>query len=408
MSSDSSISFMAIQDAVNQSGGNGLCSPAFQPPLDFLIVFGWQNVEQGVEALVCNGEVIPHTKLKSDFLRLIGRRSFFRRVLLKPAPLTIISEALSKDELKVSLEITVKYEVKDPVYVSSLQDPIAELSNMLEGVTAECIRAKTSNELVGSQGNLREWLLERLSPSALIKDKYTINDVLKVIPTIDELYIEVRRQTNEAILKKGLVDADGENRKIEAKYNLDIKRQEVELQTQIDQKEHERVMEKLELEKRAEVAKTAIAALGQVAGSGIDPTRLAREVIGNLVDPLANHKHTIQLTEGEVESNILPRLGTSSHPQEAESKAIESIMGKVGIQTFEIMPSGNNIGGAIIQTPTFDIIFKCTEQYPADRPEAVVRFSDGDTLLPVDYWVDGVTNRLAQAILAIIPQVNKL
>ena len=48
MPNDNSIITATIHEAVKLSGGNGLSTPPFQPPLNFLIIFSWVNVEQGV------------------------------------------------------------------------------------------------------------------------------------------------------------------------------------------------------------------------------------------------------------------------------------------------------------------------------------------------------------------------
>ena len=63
---------MPIFEVVRMPGGNGLASPTFQVPLNFLSVFGWQHVEQDVEALICDGEVITKTRFTTDWMRIIG------------------------------------------------------------------------------------------------------------------------------------------------------------------------------------------------------------------------------------------------------------------------------------------------------------------------------------------------
>jgi hypothetical protein len=132
MMTNEEIAQMPIHEVVNQPGGNGLASPTISDSAKYSVDLGWHNIEQGVEACVCDGKHIPHTEAKSEFRRLIGRKSFVRRVLLNPSPLEVVSTAITQDEMKLTLSIAIKYEVKNPVYVASLSDPLAELENFFE------------------------------------------------------------------------------------------------------------------------------------------------------------------------------------------------------------------------------------------------------------------------------------
>jgi len=405
MATDQQIAQMPIQEAVLLPGGNGLASPPFQVPMNILGIFGWHNIETGVEACVCDGILIPSTKAKTEFIRLIGRRSFVRRVLLKPGPLEVVSSALTQDQLKLTLTVSIKYEVEDPVYVSSLENPLAELRNLVEGLTVEYIHSKSFAEFVGDEGEVRALLKARLQAEDTISGKYIIHDVLKAIPSGDERLIEITRKTRAAAEQRYLIEEEGKNREVEARHNVTIAREQAQLDEEIAQRKHEREKEIRELEARSEIMKTAISTLGEVAKSGIDPTKLTKEVISSIVERVP----TVQLSSDSHTS--LPDehplvQATVRNQLEIEKSALASIKDQLGIITYDVLESQSKLKGAIIQTAGYEIIFQCADNYPEEQPKATVRFSNGTTQPMDGYWISGVSNSLAQALLVIVPQIN--
>ena len=409
MPGDKNLSTCSIQEAVLYKGGNGLSSPAFQPPLDFLLIFGWLNVEQGVEALVCNGEILDKTKLKSDFLRLVGRRSFFHRVLLKPAPLEVRTQALSNDHIDVELDVSVKYEVIDPIYVTSASNPKIELENLLTGVISECIHAYDSVEIISQNAGIKESIKLKLDKSHIIERHYAIVELLKVMPLIDKRLIDINLRTREALLEKDLLEAEGKNREVIAKHDLIIAQNEETFQEDIKQRDHERKMQEMQILERAAITKEALKALGEIGKSGIDPSNVAKEVIGSLVNPVQNRRIGPQIPAGMASA----QLEDGGHKEEEKSKqfidreyqALQSIKEKLGITSIEIPPSDTTIKGAIIQFHDYEIIFVCNAFYPDEKPDALVRYRDGTEIVPEEYWIEGVSNLLAQALLVIVNQV---
>jgi hypothetical protein len=226
-----------------------------------------------------------------------------RRVLLKPAPLEVVSTALTQDELKLTLTVSVKYEVENPVYVASLADPLAELRNFFEGIAAECIRSRPLLSFLSDEGELRNNLKDRYQNALTIKGKYIIHDVLKAIPSGDESLIEINRKTRAAAHERNLIQVEGINREVESHYNLKIAREEAKLNEEMAQLKHEREKEIRELEARSEIMKTAISTLGQVASAGIDPTKLTKEVIGTLVDRVQNARFASDTAPALPEAN---------------------------------------------------------------------------------------------------------
>lgn len=406
MASDQQIAQMPIQEAVRQPGGNGLASPPFQIPLNILGIYGWHNIDAGVEACVCDGKMIPKTKVKSEFVRLIGRRSFVRRVLLQPTPLDFTCTALTKDELKITLSISVKYQVEDPVYVSSLSDPISELKNLFEGISSEFLRSDSFTVFIGDEGIMRTELKKRFQNSGMIKDRYTIHEILKAIPSGDESLIEIRRNTRVAAEKNNLIDEEGKNRELEAQHNMVIARGEAELNEEIALRKHEREKEIRELEARADIMKTAISTLGEVAKSGIDPTKLAKDVVGTLVDRVQNTRLTSGTNTSTPEISSTTQTSAVS-PLDVEKNALDSIKGHFGIVTCQVLESQSKIKGAIIQLENYELIFKCTDNYPQEAPEATVRFPDERMRkIEAEYWIPGVSNSLAQAVMVLIQLIN--
>jgi len=405
MATNQEIAQMPIQQAVLQPGGNGLASPAFQIPLNILSIFGWHNIEQGVEACVCDGVLVPSTKIKAELARMIGRKSFVRRVLLKPAPLEISATGLTRDQLELTLNVAIKYEVRDPVYVASLSDPLAELKHFFIGITAECLRSRTFEEFISDEGDARINLFHRFQDAFIFSDKYTLGEVLKVIPTGDERLIEIARQTRAAAQKANLVDLEGQNREIEAAHKLNIARGEATLNEEIAQRKHEREKEIRELEAREEIMKTAIAALGKVAEAGIDPAHLTKEVFSAVVNSVQNTRLASSSTPALPNSPISPPAAETNQ-LEREKLAMESIKTQLGIVTYDILELQSKIKGAVIKMTGYEIIIKCTEAYPQEPPQVNIRMDDGSIQSVEGYWISGVSNNLAQALFAIVPQIK--
>ncbi|NLS80074.1 MAG: hypothetical protein GXY76_22770 [Chloroflexi bacterium] len=397
---------MSISEAVRQPGGNGLASPAFQASL-FFGVLGWQNVESGVEALVCDGELVPHTRTMADFMRLLGRRRFVRRVMLRPAPLEVSAAALTSDQRQLTLTIAVKYEVTNPVHVASLQSPLSELTNLAIGTVAEYIRTKTFGELVGGGDATRARLLECFGHVTSIRDGVAILEILKAEAVGDERLIEIERKTAEAKAAAALVDTEWRNHVIEAGYQEQIRRGQAAIEEERAQREHARDMEKMRLEKQAGLIEAGIATLGQVAASGMDPTRLTQEV-ANLwreqiqnpgqdgVKEIASPKATAGLPEGKAAL------------ADTERTALASIKDSIKMVSYEVIESQGRVKGALIQMSGYEIVFSCDENYPQARPLVTVRYPDGRSLQPQVFWVPGISNSLAQAVLVVASHAQRV
>lgn len=405
MATNQEIAQMPIQQVVLEPGGNGLASPAFQIPLNILSIFGWHNIEQGVEACVCDGVLVPSTKIKAELARMIGRKSFVRRVLLKPAPLEISAKGLTRDQLELTLNVAIKYEVRDPVYVASLSDPLAELKHFFIGITAECLRSRTFEEFISDEGDVRTDLYHRFQDAFIFSDKYNLGEVLKVIPTGDERLIEITRKTRAAAQTANLVDLEGQNREIEAAHKLNIARGEATLNEEIAQRKHEREKEIRELEAREEIMKTAIAALGKVAEAGIDPAHVTKEVFSAVVNSVQNTRLASGTNPALPASPPAPPA-VEVNQLEREKLAMASVKTQLGIVTYTILEMQSNIKGAIIQMPGYEIIINCSDAYPQEAPQVTIRMADGSVQTVEGYWISGVSNNLAQALFAIIPQIR--
>jgi hypothetical protein len=91
---------------------------------------------------------------------------------------------------------------------------------------------------------------------------------------------------------------------------------------------------------------------------------------------------------------------------EIEKSALDSIKVSTGILTYEVLESQSKIKGALIQMTGYEILFKCGDDYPLESPQATLRFPSGRTETIEDYWIPGVSNSLAQAVLVIVPQID--
>lgn len=404
MRSPQEIATMPLSEAVRLPGGNGLASPAFRLSLGLLGVIGWQHVEEGVEALICDGERVGKTRLTAEVLRLIGRRRFLRRVMLQPAPLADVrATALTMDQLQMTLVVSVKYTVTDPAHVASLQDPMSELTDALVGIVSEYIRSKRCADIVSDVGGLREELKYYLQQSPVFGQYYGVTAVLKALPSGDDRLFEIERKKRIELGRQVLVDLEGENRARAAEYDQQIAARAAQLQDGIAQRDHDRQMEMRRAELQAQTDQTLIQAISQVAAAGMDPSKALTPLI----------ERGQQASGGEVPSHLLGRGDSPHQPQpkegqsrvEIERAALSSIQTNGQIESFQVYGSPDRLDGATVQTSGYEIVLTCLEDYPRQAPTVEVRYRNGQVFEPKLIWIPGVSNSLAQAVASVIPQV---
>ena len=271
---------LSISEAVRpEKGGNGLASASYVPALNFLRTLGWLSIkDQDKECIVIDGKhVIRRTSLFFAPMLLVGKPINARRILLSPPPLEDIkATALTSDQLNLTLVVTVKYSVINPVYVASLAAPLAELTNLITGVIVERIHAHTLEDIVKDDGTLRQMLKRTISESVSIINRFRIDEVLKALPTGDERIIEIIRQTREAIQRKALHEQEGQNREIIAGTELIIKRMQAELEEEFTQKQHQREMEILRLQQQYASMQELMRAIAAVADPVVRNLRITQ------------------------------------------------------------------------------------------------------------------------------------
>lgn len=404
MYSNDQIARMPISEVVNLPGGNALASPAFQMPLNFFGLVGWQHVEEGVEALICDGQLVPRTNLTTDWLRALGRTKFFRRVLLQPAPLTDISaKALTKDQLELTLTVSAKYHVTDPVYVASLQAPLTELINLIVGLVAEYVRSDSLDNIISDDGKLRIELKKYLENSPTLSGHYSVTEILKALPTGDERLLEIFRQRRIAETQSGLIDAEGKNRVIKAGYEYEINQQSAILQDDLANRQHARDMEMAQAKLSADVQQSVLKAISDIASSGVDVRTvlplLSRAVPGAANTTTSNLGEEVPLIGNSVVSGQASRI-------DKERATLSSLMSADQISSFEVFESQGLLKGATVKVLTYEIILTCKDDYPVTAPSVLVRFNDGKTFEPQTLWISGVSDNLAQVVVSVIPQVK--
>lgn len=406
MTTDNELVRLSIQDAVRPPEGNGLSSRAFQPPFNFMLIFSWINIENGVESIVFDGHPITKTELKSDLLRLIGRKRYFHRVLLKPTPLTVQREAISKDQLHVQIKTSIKYEVINPCYVCSIQSPLVELSEIVSQAVADCISVYDSHDLLTQNKQIRNYVHRSIQDSQIVKNNYEIIEVLQILPTIDERFIKVQNEVAEAEIRTRLIDIDGDNRVLAAGYDTKIRKENEEVNQEILDKEHCRNVDLIRIKENAETLRAGLDALKGLAISGIDPTPITRDVLSLLDNQSKYHSGNPQIVSAErtyLPSNIDGNTGLDAQQIEKEKGALDSIKEKIGILTYDVTKIDKGLF-ALLQFERFEIHFVCGSNYPKEGPIATIRYPDETEKTPENYWITGVYNLLAQALFNIIPQ----
>lgn len=406
MTTDNELVRLSIQDAVRPPEGNGLSSRAFQPPFNFMLIFSWINVENGVESIVFNGNPITKTELKSDLLRLIGRKRYFHRVLLKPSPLTVQREAISKDKLHVQIKTSVKYEVINPSYVCSIQSPLVELTEIVSQAVADCISVYDSHDLLSQNKQIRNYVHRSIQDSQIVKNNYEIIEVLQILPIIDERYIEIQNEISEAEIRTTLIDIDGEKRVKAAGYDTRIRKENEEVNQEILDKQHIRNVELKSIEENSETFRAGLDVLKGLALGGIDPTTTAKNLLSFLDYQSRYRSGNPKIVSAE--KNYLPSSIDGNNELDAlqiekEMGALESIKEKIGILTYDVTKIDKGIF-ALLQFERFEIHFVCGSNYPKEEPIATIRYLDDTEKTPENYWIPGVYNLLAQALINIIPQ----
>jgi hypothetical protein len=371
-----------IKDAVLRSrGGNGLASANFAPALSRLRVVGWVNVpDEGGECVVVDGRrVLRKTQLLIAPSRLLGRPINARRVMLKPALLEVESKALTSDQLELKLKVSLNYTVKDPVYVASAQDPIAELQNLLVGVAAEHIRAETLESIIADDGAGRQSLKQRLEKAPSVKGRFTIVEILSALDEGDERIIEIIRQTREAIARRGYVDKLGEIRLAEARVQQQIQRYEDELQEKKAQSEQVRKIEIANVQNETAIKLEMIRAMAQAAASGV----VNMEVLKVFSEMVRGRNY-----------QTAPQLAAAAPKSEglivSERRVLEELRDQLGIVDIELLPDPANAKQpktGRITFQQFEVLIECPEGYPQKAPNVKLHSNGASQTVTVP-WSD--------------------
>jgi hypothetical protein len=376
---------MPIGGAVTaQFGGNGLATNSYIPTLRILGILGWLSVsEPDKECIVIDGkQVIRRTQLYFAPMLLLGKPVNARRILLTPAPLEDIKAAsLTSDQLDLTLVISVKYSISDPIYVASLSAPISELNNLITGVIVEQVHKQTLETIVKDDGTLRSMLKQSLEDSVSIKNYFKIDEVLKALPTGDERIIEIIRKTREALQKKALIEQEGQNKVLAADFDVAIQKAEAQLKEEFDQKQHIRDMEILQKQQEYEAVRELLRSIAQIAASGVNPAPAIREIRSIL---------------SETKSESVPSL-PSSLPKtisliNKEQINLAELQDKIGFKSYDLQPHANKDdqpGFLIVHFNDFKLMIDCGEKYPVIAPQVTLHTNQGSISKITIPWFAG-------------------
>jgi hypothetical protein len=380
-----------------KNGGNGLTSVAYSPTLPFLGILGWVEVKDpDKECIVIDGKhKLGRTQLYFSPMILFGKPINARRILLAPPPLEDIkATALTNDQLELTLVVSVKYSISNPIYVASLSAPLSELNNLITGVIVEQIHTHSLEDIVKDDGSLRSMLEKKISESNSIKNNFKIDEVLKALPTGDERIIEIIRQTREAIKKGALIKQEGENKTIVAGYDITIKKREAELKDEFEQRQHGREMEMLRMQNQFEAMREVMRAIAQVAASGVNPAPAIREI-----------RSILNQTQSEPEK-VLPKTTTETIDLiQRETKNLEVVQSKIGYKSFKIEPSVEKTdqpGSALIEFDDYSVKIDCSDEYPEAAPEVFIQTEMGDSTSITIPWFIG--NNLVDVVTSVAMQ----
>jgi hypothetical protein len=391
---------LPISEAVDPAnGGNGLVTAPYSPILRRFGLMGWVEIKDaGKECVVLDGRrVLRQTTLLAAPSRLIGRPISARRVLLQPAPLTDVSAAsTTADKLNLTMVVSAKYEVLDPIYTASLQAPLKELADLLAGAVRNYVPSESLESILLNEGQLNECMRERISESPTIAGKYRIVEILKAMPTGDQRIIEIINQTREAIQRRALIEQEGENRKLAAEADLAIQQKFKEQEDQFMAREHERQLEIVRLKDAGETQRQMLQMIGAIAAAGVVDLPRAIEALSHIRGIYAG---SVQLPAPSQSTASLPAV-------DAERRALAEISGDLGIRSFTVEPrvdDPSQPGSAWLGFDNYNVLVDCPEGYPSAAP--IIRVQTGTSSperlgIP---WVPGY--RIANAIISSAAQL---
>lgn len=329
---------LEIEDAVREDrGGNGLASAPFSPTLRFLNLFGWINVKSPKkECVVIDGvKVIKETEWFFAPMRLLGKPINAHRVLLNPDPLTVSEDGKTLDHYDLTLHLTLSYSVIDPIYVSSVSDPLKELTDFVKGRIVEIIGKKEVIPLIQNESDNTQELTELISQSLPVKGHYQVS-VIKTDPTGDNKILEIKRKIKEETMSQEMYEKEGKNKVEVAKYELQIKQMNADFEEVIKQKDFERVKQLQEMEANYEVLRGVIQAVAQISAVHGNASAAIKEIRSLITQtkepstPLLINSNKKSLIEREIDSiklskdnfgfidyEVKPNLQKADHPGDA-------------------------------------------------------------------------------------------
>lgn len=398
-SSESPAARLPISEAVSPAnGGNGLVSAPFQPRLPWLGVAGWIEIKDaGKECVVIDGRrVYDHTALLIAPSRLVGRPVSARRVLRQPAPLTDVSApSTTADKLNLTMVVSAKYEVLDPIYTASLQAPLKELADLLVGAVRNFVPSETLENILANEGELNERMRERVSVSPSILGKYRIVEILKAMPTGDQRIIDIINQTRATIQKRALITQEGENRRLQAETDLEIQRRMKEQEDEFRARDHQRELEVIRLRDTGETQRQMLQMIGAIAAAGIDPTH-AMTALGRIRSLYSGATALPAPAQPEPSVTLV----------ELERRALGEVSAELGVRSFSVEAAAARPdcpASAWVALDGHNLLLECPAEYPVAAP--IVRIQTGAqppqrVTIP---WIPG--KRLADAVISAAAQL---
>lgn len=407
MATDRQIAQMDIESAVRLSGADSLASPPFQVPLGFGLA-GWQHVEWGREVLVVDGKAYDKTGFVSDWMKIVGRRKYVHRVLLNPARLDVTATSLTSDQFEAALEISLNYQVINPVLIVNEQQPIASLRDHIQGMVREYIGSMNLSSILFATSNLRQELKSKFSASSFISARYKVEEVLKALPSGDERLPEVERQKQQQSASLDLIDIEGELSMKAAKYQLEIDELKMLQDDKFANRDFVRQwsMQKMELD--AQLQQKLLDTFASMVNGGIADEAMLQQLRDmvqvselSLPELMSQIPHLLQSPESLPEhSSII----------DVETQGLERLKSTGEISSFKAWLNEENRLQVYANKDLLVIEVKCPNGYPQIPPEIGIRLPSGEfrSMDPAMYWKGSVSKTLSRAISTVLQQNDQI
>jgi len=357
-----------------QRGGNGLATGK----LPYKWLLNWRTfvyVEPNEYCAVVGGKrKIPSSRrlTKSPF----EPNPSIKHVLLYPEPRQNITVQgiRSSDQWLVTLTVSVKYEVVDPVRVAGLPDPISELDQLIQGALIDYIGKHQAASFTGSEKQVKEVVLGVLKESETLRS-FKIVEVLKAQAQPEQGAIEPIRDLGIEDKRRELAEKQAARKEVEALVNA--RTEDIRALGPF-----KRELIKLRLTQGPAVFQSVFEKFAAVAEQGGASQSQLLETFDRLVTEFSGSMNVGESVYEPITMRQLPASQALSRREREESE-LERLISRSVINNYQLIVKGEQIRGVEVNLPGCTIKLSCLGSYP-EKPPRVIVLDKQNRAYPID------------------------